>query len=164
MGMICEIYIIDDSEIKMLISNPDTFDNYLTDNYSYIYGNKYIENETVFSMDKAWDIAKFLIKQNDKSKKNVLNKLDGLPISEKSYSGNNYILANEVIEINNWLSIIKSDDIMNSNLESVNDDFVYRAEWLVPENWNYILEHFYTFQKAFSKAVEKNSGIVISIG
>jgi Domain of unknown function (DUF1877) len=32
MGMICELYVIDDEEIKMLINSPTTFEEYLSEN------------------------------------------------------------------------------------------------------------------------------------
>lgn len=162
--MICELYVMNDKEIKMLINTPNTFEEYLSENYRFCEGSKHVENEILFSMDKGWDLAKFLIKQNDKSKTKILNKLDGIPISEEKHSGYYYILSNEVIEINKWLSNINTDEILNSNTETINDNFVYKAEWLIPENWSYILEHVYTFQKAFSKAFDKKHGIIISIG
>lgn len=164
MGIICELYIIDDQEIQILINSPNTFEDYLMNNYASVFGAKHIEDETVFSMDKAWDIAKFLIKQNDTSQTKILSKLDGLPILENSYTGYSYILSKEVKEISKYLQCIHSHDIINTNTATISDNFVYNSEWLQPENWSYILEHFYCFQNGFLKASEKNSGIVISIG
>ena len=94
-----------------------------------------------------------------------MNNLDGVPISEKDFSGFSYILSKEVIEINNFLSIIQSHDIINSNIETLDISYVYKSEWLMPPiNWSYLLEHFFTFQRAFLKAAEQKKGIVISIG
>ena len=155
MGIVCELYRISDSEIEELKKlNAEAAEEFLDENYAYIYGKYHRQNDTVFSMDKGWDITRFLIKQKDNTEDKFLNILDS-----------KYIESGKAKRVNELLCGINDDGIKEvCDRKLMTEKQVYLAkrleDWTEPNFWNYILPHLETYKKAFQKAVELNHGIV----
>ena len=129
-------------------------EEFLDDHFANILGEYHRENDTVFSMDKGWDIARFLIKQTDKSKDKFLQILD-----------KKYIESDQAKRVNELLCGINSDGIKEvCDRKLMAEKQVYLAKrlenWTEQNFWNYISPHLETYKKAFQKAVELNHGIV----
>lgn len=154
MGIVCELYRMSDSDIgKLKEMNPDEAENFLYENYANTEGKYHKYNDTVFSMDKGWAIARFLIKQNDKSEDNFLKILD-----------QNFIESENVKRVSSLFNTLESDKIKAlCDRKLMVENRVYLAKrletWTESNYWNYILPHIETFKKAFKKASELNSGI-----
>ena len=151
MGIVCELYRMSDSEIEELKKlKPEVAEEFLDENYAYIYGKHHRRNDTVFSMDKGWGVTKFLLKKADFSTNKILNELD-----------KKYIKSDIVKQINNVLTEITVDqllDLCDPN-ELIQKD-VYRAE--IGKSKENIKYHFELYKAGFKKAAELNNGIVIN--
>ncbi len=163
MGIVCGFYRMNNEMIDFLKSNPENAQVYIDENYSSVSGKFHVENDTVFETDKAWDIAKFLLKKCDPSTDKVLQKLDGVPIDlAGDWDGSQYIRPDEVKEIYQVLDQISHDKLIEAyNQQELIKNHVYRADWFDEPNWDYILSHVDTIKKAFSKAAETEEYIVI---
>lgn len=131
-------------------------EEFLDDHYANILGEYHRENDTVFSMDKGWDIAKFLIKQTDNSKDKFLQVLD-----------KKYIESDQAKRVNELLNKINNEQLKEiCDRKLMVENHVYLAKklenWNETNFWNYILPHLDTYKKAFKKASELNNGIVFN--
>ncbi len=155
MGIVCELIRIPDSNIEELRKKPfDDLEEFLDENYSNIDAEQHKE-DIVFYMDKGWDIARFLLMQNDPSKENLLKTLD-----------QKFIKSDEVWQINNILHSINNGKVKQScDRNSMIKKNFYMAKtlehWDDNDFWNYILIHLETYKKAFLIASEQNEGIVV---
>jgi hypothetical protein len=141
-------------ELKKMQS--EIAEKFLDDHYANILGEYHKENDTVFSMDKGWDIARFLIKQKDDSNDKFLQILD-----------KKYIESDKAKRVNLLLEEIVNEqikDICDRKLMVENQVyFAKRLEsWNETNFWNYIFPHLETYKKAFRKASELNHGIVFN--
>ncbi len=157
MGIVCELYRIPDSEIEKLKKiESEIEEKYFDEHFANIYGKYHKENDTVFSMDKGWDIARFLIKQKDNTEDKFLQILD-----------KKYIESDEVKRVNEFLDKIFEEqlkEICDRKLMTKNQIYLAKRleDWNEANFWNYILPHFETYKKAFKKASELNDGIVFN--
>lgn len=155
MGIICELYRMSDSKIDELKKmESKVAEEFLDENFANIFGKYHKENDTVFSMDKGWDITRFLIKQNDNTENGFLKILDS-----------KYIESGKAKRVNELLCGINSKSIKEvCDRKLMAEKQVYLAKrlenWTEQNFWNYILPHLETYKKAFQKAVELNHGIV----
>jgi hypothetical protein len=165
MGIICEFYCLENETIINLIDNPKDFEYYLTENHTNPDSENHLEGENFFYLDKAWDIAMFLLRQNDSSSEKLLSKLEGEPIHEEM-DGFSIINLQEVKSINQILSNISENEIENTyNIDAMEKANVYRARWFTKnDNWQYILNHVKTIQQAFMIASQKNQVIIVRKG
>lgn len=160
MGIVCEFYVVKDEIIDEFLAKPSEFEKYFEENYVYVFGEFHKEEENMFYCDKAWDIARFLFQENN----SLLEKLLGTEI--ENAEGKSYLKAEEAKKINSILSQTNSKQIEEAYNETrIQNSKVYNAgKFTKEENWNYILEHIETFYKAFKKAAENDSGIIVSRG
>ena len=129
-------------------------EEFLDDHFANVLGEYHKENDTVFSMDKGWDIVRFLIKQNDRTEDRFLKILDS-----------KYIESGKAKRVNELLYGINSDELKEvCDRKLMSEKQVYLAkrleDWNEQNFWNYILPHLETYKKAFQKAEELNHGIV----
>ncbi|MFC7773033.1 DUF1877 family protein [Flavobacterium sp. GCM10027622] len=161
--MICEFYRIDDKNITKLKNlSEDKLSEFLVENYSSVYGQYHKQNDTVFSLDKAWDVARFLLKTNDSTADKILDNIFGEPFDENSYEIYNYLLSDKVKNINQILLKIQIDDLYKEyDEEKMISQNVYKASGF---HWTFIKQHIETISAAFKKAAEQNDGLIINIG
>lgn len=164
MGIVCEFYLVDDNFIDVFSDNPKTSERNFYDNYVSPDGQFHNEEENYFYCDKAWDIANFLISQNDTSKEKILDGLLGQSL--ENLEGLSYIKTIDVAKMNKILDQISLQQIEDAyDISKMKDPYVYNAGHFTKENnWNYILNHAKTILKAFKKAAENGKGIIICIG
>ena len=163
MGIICEYYAIENSVFNSFINKPIEFEEYLYEKYGNPDGIYHLEGETFFYLDKAWDIAVFLLKQNDTTNKKILSKLYGKPIN-KEMEGYSFINSEDVKLICEVITNLTEYQIENAyDEEKMIKDEIYKSGWLNKKNnWDYILNHVRTIQRAFTVASEKNNMLIIS--
>ncbi|GAA0728486.1 hypothetical protein GCM10009430_37700 [Aquimarina litoralis] len=149
MGIICELYRISDSKIEELKKlDPDIAEEFLDENYAYIYGKYHKQNDTVFSLDKGWGVTRFLLQECDNSSDKILNKLD-----------KRFIKSNDVKLINKVLELIEIGDLKKVyNKDKLIKNHIYGAKYDV--YWEYINNyHLKLYKSAFKRASELNDGI-----
>lgn len=164
MGIVCEFYLVDDNFIDEFLESQEATERYFYDNYANPDGEFHDEGENNFYSDKAWDIASFLIRQNDTSQEKILSGLLGQPL--ENLEGLSYIKTMNVAEMNQILNQISPQQIEDAYDESkMQDPYVYNAGYITKEkSWNYILHHVEIIFKAFKKASEKGKRIIVCRG
>jgi hypothetical protein len=165
MGFICELYRIDDLTIDQIIENPEWGNKFISHNYAEVYGPQHVENDTVFSIDKAWAIADYLITQYAKSKGEEVNILsDKL---DKHYSGSDglrVIKSQEVKRVNELIKYIDPFTISEFyDREDTIKNYRYGADWIKQID-DYVICHVIKIKEAYGKASYKNDGLVVRIG
>jgi hypothetical protein len=162
MGIVCEIYCIKKNIVKELIGDPKKFEEYLIEIYTNSDSENHFEGKNFFYLDKAWDIALFLLRENDSSSDKLLSKLEGALV-HKEMEGCSIISSEEVKLINQILINISENEIETAyDLNKMQEEEIYRAGWFTKkDNWEYILKHVKTIQQAFS--IASNEGLTIII-
>jgi hypothetical protein len=163
MGIVCELYTIENSVFNNFVNKPKEFEDYLYENYGNPDGAYHLEDIAFFYLDKAWDIAMYLLIENDSSKEKILSKFEG-EIIHKDMEGYNFINSNDVKLMNQILMNISEKEIESAyDVRKMQSKEIYRAGWFTKENnWEYILKHVKNIQLAFLIASEKNNTIIIS--
>jgi hypothetical protein len=165
MGLICEFYRIDDATIDKIIDDPKWGYDFILLNYAEVGGSCHVENDTVFSTDKAWAIADYLISQYAISKGFEINVLGDKV--EKDYSGSEGLRVIKSQEVNHVNELIKHIDTSTISEFYDREDTIrnnlYRAHWIEKVD-HYVISHVVTFKEAYSKAVSENNGLVVRIG
>lgn len=161
MGMICEFYRLNDDEIinlKKLTTNE--LIDYLAENYANVYGEKHEQGNTVFSLDKAWDVTRFLIQESDPENLNILKNIYGNSLTE-TYDGYSYLLSQEVNILNKVLQNIETKTIISFyNEDKMNEAEIYQYKSF---ELGFIIEHFLLIKLAFQKATNTKNGLIINI-
>lgn len=165
MGIVSEYYIVADSLINQWIYKGRGAKEYFDANFSSISGVNHIHEETVFGLDKLWDIAIFLLMKTDSSADKALQNTKGTPFEEAYFFETcYYIESNQVKKIKNALegiSILDLEESYNSN-ELVENN-IYGAESFTKENsWESIIELIEIIKNIFRKASENHKGVVIN--
>lgn len=153
MGIICELYRISDADIDRLEKlDTNDIEEILIEQYTSIYGAQHQPGDTVFSMDKYWDITRFLIIQTER-----------FPVDAAELLIKTYIHSEEVKFIHEALRSIEIHDLMRAyHRETLIANHVYRAEYDL--NWEFIdSHHLKVYKAAFAKASEMNSGVVVDV-
>jgi hypothetical protein len=165
MGLICELYRIDDATIDKIVENPKWGFDFILYNYAEVGGSFHKQNDTVFSTDKAWAIADYLISKYAKSKGIEINVL-GEKV-EKDYSGSEGLRVIKSKEVKRVHEIIKQIDTSTISKFYVREETIknyrYSAD-LIEEVDDYIISHVGKIMEAYSKAASKNEGLVVRIG
>ena len=163
MGIVCGFYRINNQLVDYLKDNPEDAYNYLGENYSSVNGKYHIDGDIVFHIDKAWDIAKFLLRKSDLTSDKVLQKLDGINIGPTNDGdGLRYIPHNHVKEIHGALEQLSREKLVAAyNQQELIENHVYRADWFAKPDWEYIFSHVDTMRKAFSRATETGDNIIV---
>ncbi|GAB5564277.1 MAG: hypothetical protein Wins2KO_13400 [Winogradskyella sp.] len=152
MGIVCELYRLPDSEIEELKKlNIDEAEVYLDEKFAWVDSDYHKQNDTVFSMDKGWDITRFLIQECDHSPGKILAKLN-----------ERFIKSIDVKLINKELETIGIEHLKNAyNQEKLIENYVYHAKYKI--HWDYIDNwHLKLYKSGFKKASESNCGIAIN--
>lgn len=163
MGMIREFYRIkDDKIIELKNKSHEFYVPFLEDNYASINGEMHQQNDTVFSLDKAWAITEYLIIENANTESEVLKNIFGKSLTENDYHNYSYILSKDVFLINEELQNIETKDLLKSyDEEKMIEKGIYKAKGFTN---GFIIEHFLIIKLAFQVAVNHNCGLVISMG
>ena len=151
MGIICELYRLPDSEIEELKKlDVDQAEEYLNEKFAFVDSEYHKQNDTVFSMDKDWNIARFLIQQCDNSQNKILLKLN-----------DRFIKSEDVKLVNEALELIEIENLKKVyNQEKLIENYVYRGNYEI--NWDYINNwHLKVYKSGFKRASEMDSGIAI---
>lgn len=166
MGIVCDYCRVKDETIDYFANHPDEAREFFETNYFWVTGKYHTADDTVFSTDKAWDIAKFLIKECDTTPDKILNEIDGKTFDEKEgLDSLFYIKSDKVKKINFLLRKISEKNLLDAyDQNKLIEKGVYSADLFGLEHWRYILGHFQTMQKAFAKAEECDDGLVINYG
>ncbi len=163
MGMILEFYRLSDEKITELKNQPEeVYIAYLQDNYAYIFGKEHKENDTVFSLDKTWDVIRFLIIQSDSTIDNRLSKIYGKPLTNNSNNLVNFLYSEEVKSINSLLQETPIENLRQFyNEEKMEIQSIYKASDF---DWIFLEKEIEILKLAFQEASKKNSGLIINIG
>ena len=164
MGIVCEFYLVDDHIINKFSKSSEVSEEYFYNHYVNPDGSFHDEGENYFYSDKAWDIAKFLICQNDTSQEKILDGLLGQPFEK--LEDVSYIKATNVAKMDKIINQISLQQVEGAYDESqMQNPYVYNAGYFTKEkDWDYILNHVKTFLKAFNKAAENGKGIIVRKG
>ena len=139
----------DDAIDELAKLDDESAENYLDENYAYVYGRYHSQGDTVFSMDKGWDVTRYLLKKVDPSENKILHKLD-----------DKHIHSQFVKEIDNILEGIEIENLISQfNIDELRLNRVYRAE--SGSSDQYIEGHLNCYKQGFKRASEMNHGIVI---
>lgn len=165
MGLVCELYPIDDATIDKIVENPKWGFDFILYNYAEVGGMFHKQNDTVFSTDKAWGIADYLISKFAKSRGAQINVL-GEQV-ERDYSGSDglrVIKSQEVKRVNEIIRQIDTSTISKLyDREETIKNYCYSADW-IEEVDGYVISHVDKIKEAYSKAASKDFGLVIRIG
>jgi len=163
MGMILEFYRLPDEKITELRNLPErSYTNYLQDNYASIFGSMHRENDTVFSLDKTWDVIRFLIVEADATVDKSLKELYGEPLTENYYDGYNYMFSDKVKIIHGLLQAIQTKDLYSFfDDEKMERQSIYKAFGF---HWSFLEAQIEIVKAAFKKSANTDCGLIISIG
>jgi len=162
MGVVCGYYIVNDQIINRFVVHHENAQEFFDINFTNVTGKYHLPYETVFELDKGWDIAHYLLKRCDQTAENVLQFLDGQSFSNKTGSDKcSYIKSETVRKIDLALQSISLKDVMqvHQTIQQLPDD-IYGAAFF--DQLEYILNHVDIIKRAFKKAHENNRGIVIN--
>lgn len=151
MGIVCELYRLPDFEIEELKKlDADDLEEYLDEKFAWIDSQYHKQNDTVFSMDKGWDITRFLIQECDKSLIKILDKLNEVFVRSNDVK----LVYEELrsIRVEHLKAIYDQEKLINNAVYSATDEV----------NWTYINNHLKIYKSGFRIASEFNSGIVIN--
>ena len=161
MGMICAYYRVHDNLIDKFIQNPDKADIWITQRSE-------TEKSEIYDLDKAWDIAQFLIKECDRTEAKILEKV----IRKANFfekvniliNSPRYLKSKEVKEIWSELRRIEEQELKASwNKQKMLSERVYRSDWFTMKSWDYIMEHVNTVKEAFYQASKNDEGLICQI-
>jgi hypothetical protein len=165
MGLICELYRIDDATIDKIVENPNWGVDFILYNYAEVGGSFHKQNDIVFSTDKAWAIADYLISKFAKSKGTEINVLGDKV--ERDYSGSDGLRVIKSKEVKRINEVIKQVDIPTISefydREDTIRNYIYRAH-LIEEVDEYVIADVVKIKEAYSTAAPKNNGLVVRIG
>jgi hypothetical protein len=163
MGMILEFYRLSDEKIIELKNQSEKFcSEYLEENYASVYGKEHKENDTVFSLDKTWDVIRFLITEADETENKILSELYGESLNKKSYDNYNFLLSKKVKVISYLLQEIQTKDLFKFYDEvKMENQMIYKASGF---HQDFLEEQIEIVKLAFEKAVSSNSGLIVNIG
>ncbi|MFC6097685.1 DUF1877 family protein [Flavobacterium qiangtangense] len=163
MGMILEFYRLSDEKIiKLKNQSEQSFAEYLEQNYASVYGKEHKENDTVFSLDKTWDVIRFLIIEADKTEHKILSGVYGEPLNGSFYNGYNFLFSENVKLISHTLQKIHYEDLLKFyNEEKMKSQMIYNATNF---QLKFLKEEFEILKLAFEKSSQLDSALIINIG
>ena len=127
--MILEIYCLSDEKIiKLKNQSEQSCAEYLEQNYASVYEKEHKENDTVFSLDKTWDVIRFLIIEADKTEHKILSGVYGEPLNEGFYNGYNFLFSENVKLISQLLQKIHHEDLLRFyDEDEMKSQMIYNA-------------------------------------
>ena len=152
-----------DEKITELRNQSEQFYiEYLQDNYAYVFGKEHKENDTVFSLDKTWDVIRFLIIESDMTIGKSSNKLYGEPLTENSHNGFNFLFSQDVETMDNLLQKTQTKDLRQFyNEAKMKRQSIYKTSDF---DWSFLESQIEIVKLAFQKSAKSKSGLIISIG
>ena len=161
MGIVLEFYRLSDEKIVALKNQSEKLcSEYLDDNYAYVFGKEHKENDTVFSLDKTWDVIRFLMIEADKTESKILSELYGESLNQKFHGDYNFLLSKKVKAINNILREIETKDLFEFyNEEKMENQMIYKASGF---HQDFLEDQIEIVKLAFEKAANSNSGLIIN--
>lgn len=161
--MILEFYRLPDEKIIQLKNqSEESCSEYLEENYASVLGKEHKENDTVFSLDKTWDVIRFLFIEADETENKILSELYGESLTEKSYENYNFLLSKKVKVISHLLQEMRTKDLfMFYNEEKMENQMVYKASGF---HRDFLEAQIEIVKLAFRKAAISNSGLIVNIG
>ena len=164
MGIACGLYRVNKETIEQLRSQAKLAQQYIDENYTWVSGKYHVEGDIAFETDKAWDIAKFLLKKCDPSTDKVLRGLDGIPIDAAGdWDSPRYITPETVKVVHSVLNAVTSEQLVKAyNQEEMVQSHVYRPDWWDAPDWEYIDSHVITMKQAFARAAECGDGLILN--
>lgn len=163
MGIVCGFYRLNNEMLDILKSQPANSQVYLDKNYSWVNGKYHLAEDIVFLLDKAWDIAKFLLIKCDPSSDDVLNELFGSKIDiNGDWDSPRYVQSEKVKEFHLIFGKISNEDLIKAyDQKEMIESHVYRADWWQFTDCDYILSHVNTIKRAFAKAAATGDNLVV---
>jgi len=160
--MILELYrLLDENIIELKNQSEQSCAEYLEQNYASVYGKEHKEDDTVFSLDKTWDVIRFLLIEADKTERKILSGVYGEPLNDSNYNGYSFLLTENVKLINHKLQKITKEDLLQFyNGEKMEVQSIYNA---TNYEMDFLKAKFELLKSSFKKASKLNSGFVISI-
>jgi hypothetical protein len=162
MGLVCELYRVSDTFIHALLENPAQAAAVVEARFEREDSKYRKDNDLNSQMDKAWDIAFFLLKEADPTQK-VLANIYGTKFDPTGFESLAYITAAQVTEIDLILSGLTIAQIRQAyNLDKMLEENIYRADAFTLDNWDYIKKHIDAIIAIFKRAAEAKQGIIIN--
>jgi len=164
MGVVCGLYRMNKATIEQLKNHPEQAQAYIDENYARVSGQFHIDDELTFEMDKAWDIARFLLQKCDPTNDKKLKLIDGSSfIPADGWDAPRYIDPEKVPAVHDTLQMITLQQMVDANdQEEMIQKNVYAAEWWDEPDWDYFQSHIETIKKAFAKAAENRDGLILN--
>jgi hypothetical protein len=162
MGRICELYTIDDATIDKIHQDPAWGYEYIMSTYASVYGALH-SKDTVFSTDKGWDVARYLIQKFLESK-GLKEHVLGEQNQEDFFSDHLlWIKSDRVQVINSFLQEMPLKQLTNFYNKQEIADQCYNGDWIV-DLYDYVMDHVATIKAAYRKAVANGNGLVVRTG
>jgi hypothetical protein len=163
MGRILELYRLSDAMIDKIHKDPVWAESYITNNYASVSGALHQQNDTVFSIDKAWDVARYLIQ------KYLVSKGSSYPIFGEHHHDELFndeflaIKSPQVQEINALLQEMQPEQLNAFYNKPEIAELCYQGDW-VEHLDDYVLRHIATIKEAYQKAAAHEEGLVVRTG
>ncbi|MEM9675931.1 MAG: DUF1877 family protein, partial [Bacteroidota bacterium] len=123
----------------------------------------------IYRLDSAWDVAQFLLNECDNSATKILRKViresHCLEREGQKVSGLRYLGSEEVKSVCQELEKVSEGDLNAKwDKQKMLDKRVYKIKFFTKqEDWQYIMEHIHTINKAFYEASENNQALICRI-
>jgi hypothetical protein len=162
MGRICELYTIDNGTIDKIHQDPAWGYEYIMNNYSSVDGPFHSE-DTVFSTDKGWDVARYLIQKFLEAKGSEEHVL-GEKHHDDFFNDELLLIRSDTVQaINSLLKDMQLEHISSFYNKQEIANNCYNGYWIV-NNYDYVLDHVTTIKAAYRKAAAKGDGLVVKTG
>ena len=162
MGLICELYRVNDSLIDDILKDPEWGYNYICEQYAWVSAPNHFPGDTVFSMDKAWNITKALFSKYLATKGVHFDVLGQKANFKYSGSDDLYVVKSKDVEfINSIIKDIEVEEIARytNEIEVPENN---RSQWIKADD--YLSCHIQNIKDAYREAALHNQGIVSRIG
>ena len=161
MGRVLELYRLDDATIDKIHQEPLWAEEYITNNYSSVFGTHHHLGDTVFCTDKAWDVARYLIQKYLASKGASFHVL-GEEVHDDLFSDEFLpIKSQRVKEINALLQEMRLEELKAFYDKQKIKEKCYRGDWVGELN-DYIIGHVATIKEAYQTAAASGDGLVVT--
>lgn len=162
MGLICELYRINDSLIEDILKDPDWGYNYICEHYAWVSAPNHFTGDTVFSMDKAWNITKFLFLKYLATKGVHFDVLGQKANPKYSGSDDLYVVKSKDVDfINSIIKDIEVEEIARY-MNEIEVQEINGSDWI--ETDDYLSYHIKNVKDAYREAALHGQGIVSRIG
>ncbi len=160
MSMIGNLLRVSKIELEDYLKDSSLLENRIYEDES--------ENENLIDLDKSWDGILFLLTGQSlaTAKQNLVSVLFSRQIIDEKqdlgYGPAHYLTPEQVVELNNEISIITIDDLKQRfNPEKMIELDVYPSIWDEGDDaFDYIADGFFALQNAYSEATKNGEAII----